>query len=195
MDPERVCDYNYARTTTYAGGVTDKTPRRRRRPRKLSAADERRWTELADLALVISREIQYHGYTDERALSLTPSEGMVMRHLLKSGPVAPNEIAAATGLQRTNLSTTLRGLEQNGLIQREANPSDGRRVTVSPTDRGRSNYALVRHEWAAEVAEAAGHDTTHLDAAVSLLSEVKDGLVRARTQDQSPRRRERLPGR
>src|SRR6266545_5429898 len=193
MSPERVCDYNYVRTTIYAGNVTDKTPRPRRRPRRLSAADERRWTELADLALVISREIQYRGYTDERALSLTPSEGMVMRHLLQSGPVAPNEIAAATGLQRTNLSTTLRGLEQEGLIQRAANPSDGRRVTVSATDRGRSNYALVRHVWAAEVAEAAGHDTRHLDAAVALLSEVKDGLVRARTQDQSPRRRARLP--
>jgi DNA-binding MarR family transcriptional regulator len=186
MNLERVCDYNYVRTTTYAGDVTDKTPRRRRRSRKLSASDERRWTELADLALVISREIQYRGYADQRALSLTPSEGMVMRHLLQSGPVAPNEIAAATGLQRTNLSTTLRGLEQKGLIQREANPSDGRRVTVSPTDGGRNNYALVRHEWAVEVAEAAGHDTTHLDAAVTVLSEVRDGLVRARTQDQSP---------
>lgn len=189
MCPGRVCVYNYVRTTTYAGNVTDKTPRRRGRPRRLSAADERRWAELADLALTISREIQYRGYTDASALSLTPSEGMVMRQLLQGGPVAPNEIAAATGLQRTNLSTTLRGLEQEGLVRRESDPSDGRRVTVSATDRGRSNYALVRHEWAAEVAEAAGYDTTHLDAALTVLSEVKNGLVRTRTRDQTPRAR------
>lgn len=138
--------------------------------------------ELADLALVVSREIQFRGYADPRALSLTPSEGIVMRHVLQSDPdpVAPHEIAAATGLQRTNLSTTLRGLEHQGLIRREADPGDGRRVAVSPTDLGRSNDALVRHEWATEVAEAADHDTTHLDAAVSLLTAARDGLVRAR---------------
>ena len=66
-----------------------------------------------------------------------------MRYLLQGEPAAPSQIAAATGLQRTNLSTTLRGLEQKGLVQRHANPSDGRGVTVSPTERGRINYALV----------------------------------------------------
>ena len=120
------------------------------------SADEERWADLADLALIISRELQYRGYTDERAVSLTQSEGMVMRYLLQGDPAAPSQVAAATGLQRTNLSTTLRGLEQKGLIQRQANPSDGRGVTVSATERGRSNYALVRREWATAVGAAAG---------------------------------------
>jgi DNA-binding MarR family transcriptional regulator len=118
-------------------------------------------------------------------VSLTQSEGMVMRYLLQGEPAAPSQIAAATGLQRTNLSTTLRGLEHKGLIQRQANPSDGRGVTVSPTEHGRSNYALVRREWATAVGAAAGHDTTHLDATLTLLTAVRDGLTKSRPQTPS----------
>jgi DNA-binding MarR family transcriptional regulator len=141
----------------------------------------RRWSDLADLVLIISREIQYRGYTDEQALSLTQSEGMVMRCLLQGAePAAPSRIAAATGLKRTNVSTVLRGLAQRGLIQREVNPDDARGVTVSPTELGRSNYALVRDEWATAVSSAAGQDATHLDAALTLLTAVKEGLVRTR---------------
>ncbi|MEU4287274.1 MarR family transcriptional regulator [Kribbella sp. NPDC026596] len=152
------------------------------RPARLSRrpAAEERWAELADLALIISREIQYRGYSDERTVSLTQSEGIVMRYLLQGEAAAPSQIAAGTGLQRTNLSTTLRGLEQKGLIQRQANPTDGRGVTVSPTEHGRSNLALARHEWATAVGAAADHDTTHLDATLILLTAVKDGLVRTR---------------
>ena len=152
------------------------------------SADEQRWADVADLILIISREIQYRGYSDEQALSLTQSEGMVMRYLLEGDPAAPSQIAAATGLQRPNLSTVVRGLEHKGLVQRQANPNDGRGVTVSPTEHGRRNYTLVRHEWATAVATAAAHDTTHLDAALTLLTAVKDGLVtrRPRTPSRHP---------
>ena len=167
--------------------MTKNQPRQRstRQARILRSADEERWADLADLVLIISRELQYRGYTDEQAVPLTQSEGMVMRHLLQGDPAAPSQVAAATGLQRTNLSTTLRGLEQKGLIQRQANPSDGRGITVSPTERGRSNYALVRHEWATAVGEAAGHDTTHLDAALTLLTAITDDMTKARPQTPS----------
>ena len=187
MRTKSVCTHKYGPTTIYAGGVT-KISARQRRPRQarpLRPADEQRWAELADLVLIISRELQYRGYSDERAVSLTQSEGMVMRYLLQGEPAAPSQIAAATGLQRTNLSTTLRGLEHKGLIQRQANPSDGRGVTVSPTEHGRSNYALVRREWATAVGAAAGHDTTHLDATLSLLTAVGDALTKSRPQTPS----------
>lgn len=142
--------------------------------------NDHRWADLADLALIISREIQFRGYTDERAVRLSPSEGMVMRYLLQDPAAPPSRIAAATGIQRTNLSTTLRGLEQKGLIERHAGTSDGRGVTVHPTDRGRSNYALVRQQWADAVSAAAGHDTSHLDAALALLTAVEKGLTENR---------------
>jgi DNA-binding MarR family transcriptional regulator len=143
-------------------------------------ADDGKWSELADLALIISREIQYRGYTDERALSLTQSEGAVMRHLLQEGPTAPSRIAAAAGLHRTNLSTVLRGLESKGLIERQTNPEDRRGIIVKATELGRTNYDLVRREWGAAVAEAAGHDTTRLDTALALLTDIKEGMQRTR---------------
>ena len=125
-------------------------------------------------------------YADAEAVGLTQSEGMVMRYLLLDGAAAaPSQIAAATGLQRTNLSTTLRGLEHKGMIQRQTSPADGRGATVSPTEHGRTNSALVRHEWATAVREAAGDDNTHLDAALTLLTTIRDGLVKTRPQSPS----------
>jgi DNA-binding MarR family transcriptional regulator len=160
-------------------------PRRRRTA--TPSTDESRWAELADLVLIVAREIQFRGYTDERAISLSQSEGMVMRYLLGVPAAPPSRIAAATGLQRTNLSTVLRGLEGKGLIERHANPDDGRGVTVQATERGKSNYALVRHEWAAAVSTATDGDTTNLDAALRLLRAVEAGLVSARPQPSGPR--------
>ncbi|HEX6356641.1 MarR family winged helix-turn-helix transcriptional regulator [Actinophytocola sp.] len=153
---------------------------RRRRGARGSGVDER-WADLADLALIIAREIQFRGYTDERAVLLSPSEGMVMRHLFGDPAAPPSRIAAATGLQRTNLSTTLRGLEAKGLIERRTCTDDRRGVTVHVTEHGRANYDLVRREWATAVAAAAGHDTTNLDAALALLGDVEVGLVTARS--------------
>ncbi len=149
--------------------------------------DEQRWAELADLVLIISREVQFRGYADERAVPLSPSEGMVMRHLQHDHAAPPSRIATATGLQRTNLSTVLRGLEQKGLIERRADPGDGRGVTVHTTDHGRTNYALVRREWATAVSTAAGHDATHLDAALALLTSVESGLAASRPRTRATR--------
>lgn len=99
--------------------------------------------------------------------------------------VGPSRIAAATGLQRTNLSTVLRGLEQKGFIERRTHSGDGRGVTVHATERGRSNATLVRQEWAAAVSEAAHHDTEHLDAALALLSAIETRLVRTRPRNRA----------
>lgn len=145
----------------------------------MSAGDQR-WADLADLVLIIGREIQFRGYTDERAVRLSPSEGMVMRYLQHDPAAPPSRIAAATGIQRTNLSTTLRGLEHKGLIERRASAGDGRGVTVHPTERGKTNYAVVRREWGAAVSAAADHDTGNLDQALALLAAVERGLTAAR---------------
>ncbi|KRF22302.1 MULTISPECIES: MarR family winged helix-turn-helix transcriptional regulator [unclassified Phycicoccus] len=147
-----------------------------RRPRGARRADQR-WAELGDLALVVAREIQIRPYLDERVLHLSPSEGMVMRHLQGGDAATPTSIAAAVGLQRTNVSTVLRGLEQKGLIERSTNTEDRRVVTVQLSERGRGHYELARNEWAAAVASAAGNDTRQLDAAIELLTRVRDGMT------------------
>ncbi|MBI1775832.1 MAG: MarR family transcriptional regulator [Proteobacteria bacterium] len=141
---------------------------------------EQRWANLADLILIVAREIQFRGYGNKRALSLSQSEGMVMRHLAAQASATPTQIAAATGLQRTNVSTVLRDLEKKGLIERQVCEGDRRGVSVRRTKRGASNYALVRREWGAAVSAAANTDTTNLDAALSLLKSIETGLILTR---------------
>jgi DNA-binding MarR family transcriptional regulator len=155
-------------------------PKRARAGVAARDSDDERWADLADHVLIIAREIQFRGYTDECAVPLSQSEGMVMRYLQRDPAAPPSQIAAATGLQRTNLSTVLRGLEQKALIERRVSPDDRRGVTVHLTERGQANYALVRREWAAAVSAAAGGDTRNLRAALSLLTRVEAGLIRTR---------------
>ena len=144
------------------------------------AAGDPRWADLADLILIIAREIQFHGYQDPEAVPLTQSEGMVMRYLQEHPGAPPSTIAAATGLQRTNLSAVLRGLERKGLAERRASPDDLRSATIHPTGRGKRNYALARQEWASAVSDAAGNDTSGLNPALALLREIQAGLTAAR---------------
>jgi DNA-binding MarR family transcriptional regulator len=160
---------------------------RTKRARAARQTEDERWAELADLALIVAREIQFRGYTDPRAQRLTQSEGMVMRYLQGDPDAAPSRIAAATGLQRTNLSTVLGSLVKKGLIERHTSPDDARGVRVQLTRRGRTNYTTVRSEWAAAVCAAAGGDTTNLDAALALLTTIKTGLTTLRPDGSTQR--------
>ncbi|HTJ72888.1 MAG TPA: MarR family transcriptional regulator [Actinospica sp.] len=144
-------------------------------------ADDPRWAELADLTLVVAREIQVRGYADPEAVPLTQTEGTVMRHLNENDGAAPSVIAAATGLQRTNLATVLTGLQRKGLVERRQSAADGRAASIHTTEHGRANYALVQKEWGAAVHDAAADRAVgHLDAALALLREIRSGLVETR---------------
>jgi DNA-binding MarR family transcriptional regulator len=143
---------------------------------------EDRWADFADHVLEIAREIQFRGYTSPEAVSLTPSEGTVMRYLFPHPGALPSQVASATGLQRSNLSSVLRGLEEKGLIERVADPDDGRWVRIHPTARAIRNYELVRREWASAVASAAEDDPA-VEALLPLLAKVHGGLVRLRQGD------------
>ncbi|WP_116430030.1 MarR family transcriptional regulator, partial [Parafrankia soli] len=116
--------------------------------RRTSNAADGQWADFADLVLIISREIQFRDYSSKEAVSLSPSEGIVMRYLHRRPGTIPSHIAHASGLQRSNLSTVLNGLEDKGVIERRSSAEDGREVKIYPTARGTSNYALVRKEWA-----------------------------------------------
>jgi DNA-binding MarR family transcriptional regulator len=151
--------------------------------RKKPARDEaERWAELADHVLIIAREIQFRGYKDPRAVPLTATEGMVMWYLKDHPITAPNQIAATVGLQRSNLSTLMRGLERQGLIERTMSEGDRRGVIVRLTEAGRRNYLVVRREWAAAVAKAVENDTRGLDGASGLLKDIAAGLIAMRPE-------------
>jgi DNA-binding MarR family transcriptional regulator len=153
-----------------------------RSDQKTAGATEDPWADFADHVLEIAREIQFRGYTSPEAVSLTPSEGTVMRYLFPHPGALPSQVASATGLQRSNLSAVLRGLEEKGLIERVADPDDGRWVRIHPTAKAIRNYELVRREWASAVASA-GEDDPAVETVLPLLAKVHGGLVRLRQGD------------
>jgi DNA-binding MarR family transcriptional regulator len=138
------------------------------------------WEEFADLVLVIAREIQFRGYRHPEAVSLTQSEGSVMRFLFQHPGGLPSQVAYGTGLRRSNLSSVLRGLEEKGLIDRVDDPDDARSVHLHPTPRAIHNYKLVRREWATAVRAAAADGEGAVDEMLPLLRTVAAGLIQQR---------------
>ena len=157
----------------------------RRASRQTGRADIAQWEELADVVLVIAREIQFRGYRHPNALSLTQSEGSVMRYLFGNPGALPSQVASGTGLQRSNLSTILRGLEQKDFVERVQDPEDARSVHLHPTPRAIRNYKLVRREWATAVKTAADSEGD-VEATLSLLRTIAAGLIHQRQAPSRP---------
>jgi len=143
---------------------------------------EEQWADFADLVFFISREIKFGGYSSEEAISLSPSEGIVMRYLFRHPGAIPSQVAEAAGLQRSNLSTVLKSLEKKGVLERRPSAEDAREVHIYPTSLGKSNYALVRKEWARRVSEAVG-DSRDIEDTIALLRKVQTGLIELRQPD------------
>lgn len=137
-----------------------------------------RLADLADAVLNVSREIRARG--DGDAVALTITEGNVMRFVDRHPGATPGELAEGTGLQRSNLSTTLRALEEKGLVERQHDSSDGRTIRVTPTDRAAENLRALRDNWTALLGEALDGRSAGVDDALALLIRLEEGLVRSR---------------
>jgi DNA-binding MarR family transcriptional regulator len=144
-----------------------------------SSADDE-LADLAELILNVAREIRFQRFTDDRAVHLNPSDANVMRYVDRHPGATPSDVAYATGLQRSNLSTALRNLEASGLVERRTDSSDRRGVNLFPTPRAASNLALVRREWARHLANSLGGDREAVPHAIALLRRVEHGMVAAR---------------
>lgn len=131
--------------------------------------------DLADVVLALARELDFRHPT-EGVVPLTVNERLALRALDREGESAPSALAARLGLQRSNLSTALRGLESKGLITRVHEGVDGRGVVVRPTELSSANLARLRAHWAATLSGAlpSGAD---IETAVQLLRTASDALV------------------
>jgi DNA-binding MarR family transcriptional regulator len=68
---------------------------------------------------------------------LSPSRLSVLSVLVFGGPRTPSELAAAEEVRLPTISALVRGLEEDGLVRRAADPADGRVVRLSATAKGR----------------------------------------------------------
>lgn len=108
------------------------------------------YADLADLVLNVARLIRLRTPAEPDVVPLTATERQVMRIVDLHPGCAPSRIAERTGLQRTNVSTALRGLEAKGMLTRSGR---GRSVTVHPTKLAQTNLAVLRGAWSGLLAE------------------------------------------
>jgi DNA-binding MarR family transcriptional regulator len=81
---------------------------------------------------------------------LTPSQTAVLLRLIKDGPASTSELAGAERVRPQSIAATLAGLDRHGLVERTADPDDGRRqlITLTAAGRGRAESdRKVRDEW------------------------------------------------
>jgi DNA-binding MarR family transcriptional regulator len=128
--------------------------------------------DLADLILNVGRLVRAR--TPPDAVALTETERQVMRVVDLFPGASPSEIAERAGLQRSNVSTTLRVLEGKGMLKRSAS---GRRIEVRPTELAAANLLVLREAWARELKGVVGDDVGQLRACTELLSSIEQALT------------------
>lgn len=135
--------------------------------------------ELADLILAVGRHIQ--AAKKGAAETGTPLEGAVMRFIDRNPGTTATEAAEATRLISSNFSRAVRGLEKRGLVRRDVDEHDARRVRLYPTDKAAENLRRLRRIWSGLLAGIVT-DPDEIDAVTSTLRHIETQLLE-RTRD------------
>jgi len=143
------------------------------------SSSESNLADLAILVLNVARELQSRA-VHPAVVPLTQTEINVMHFVEHHPGASTSEVATGAGLQRSNLSSALRSLEGHGLMSRQVDGSDGRRVRLHATDKSRESLAILRQQWAHHLDQALGGDTRGVAGAIELLRRVDGELATAR---------------
>jgi DNA-binding MarR family transcriptional regulator len=85
---------------------------------------------------------------------LTLPESAALSHLDRAGSAAPSELARLEQISPQSMGATLASLEERGLVQRHADPGDGRRSVMSLTEAGLAILRGKRDARTAQLAQA-----------------------------------------
>jgi DNA-binding MarR family transcriptional regulator len=130
--------------------------------------------ELADLILAVGRHIEASKQSE--AESGTPLQGAVMRYIDRHPGTTAGEAAEATQLISSNFSRAIGGLEKVGLVRREFDPNDARRVRLYPTEKARKNLERLREVWS-RLLEETMTDPDEIDETILTLRHIEARLV------------------
>jgi len=81
-----------------------------------------------------------------RAAGLTPTSISVLLTVVREGPIRLSDLAAAEGINPTQLSRAIAHLVDTGLIERSADEGDRRAAWLEPTAVGRELTERIRRE-------------------------------------------------
>jgi DNA-binding MarR family transcriptional regulator len=110
----------------------------------LLAKASQRWNEL------LADELSERGFAEVR-----PSYGSILVPLFEQDGLRMGELAARSRLAKQTMTTMVRLIERDGLIERGPDPADGRATRVRLTARGRALGRVAAPLLAAVEAEAA----------------------------------------
>jgi DNA-binding MarR family transcriptional regulator len=107
------------------------------------------------------------------------SQGAVLGRLDREGTKSIGDLALAERVRPQSMTQTIGDLEADGLIARQADPADGRRMLVELTDRGRQTLEADRRQREGWLARAIAEDLSKqeqlvLAQAVELLRRLSD---------------------
>jgi DNA-binding MarR family transcriptional regulator len=75
---------------------------------------------------------------------LTPTSTAALATIDRFGPLTPSELAEIERVKRPTVTRTLGSLERQGLVERTADPADGRSSVVSVNAAGRERLRRLR---------------------------------------------------
>jgi DNA-binding MarR family transcriptional regulator len=110
---------------------------------------------------------------------LTPTSVAALATIERHGPLTPSEIAAIERVKRPTITRTLGCLEREGLIDRAADPADGRSSLVSVNGAGRERLRRLRGRKNAYLArrmkDLSEEEVETLERAAEILERMREG--------------------
>jgi DNA-binding MarR family transcriptional regulator len=119
------------------------------------------------------------------ASGLTPTSTAALATIERHGPLTPSELAEIERVKRPTATRTLGCLEREGLVQRTADPADGRSALVSVNAAGRERLRRLRGRKNAYLArrmrDLPPEEVETLERAAEILDRIReDGSRRGR---------------
>ena len=126
-------------------------------------------TELLSVTGQLTRRLRAVSNTRE----LTWSQVAIMARLEEAGPSTTADLARAESVKPQSMGGTLAAMEEEGLVERQAHPTDGRQILYALTDEGREarrKVRLAKREWLlAAIAQLSPAEQKTLLAAVDII--------------------------
>ncbi|MBB3213245.1 DNA-binding MarR family transcriptional regulator [Herbaspirillum sp. Sphag1AN] len=132
---------------------------------------------VSDLTLAIGQLLRRLRQEVDHA-GLTWSQSSALARLDREGAMTTAELARLESVKPQSMGATLADLEQDGLIERQPHPSDGRQILLLLTDKGREvrrQRNIAKQQWLlAGISRLAPDEQQTLIAATALLKRLGD---------------------
>lgn len=136
-----------------------------------------------------ARRLRQEAAAAEPGQTLSPTLTAALATIDHSGPLTPSELAKRERIQRPTATRIVNRLEEAGLIERTADPSDRRACLLATTAEGRALLKRLRNRKNAYIARR----LNKLDADELATLERAAGILERMLDDDSGSRPERRP--